>query len=150
MTDPCSSSQDLAQAHDGVSIAVFKERSVLLVKRKTTPFAGLWSLPGGKVQPGEAPRAAVARELKEETGIEADIEGIADIVSIAAKDASGGSARYRLTVFYGRYAGGSLEAGSDAQAAEWRRLDDIETLPLTQGTAALIWLAAHRLRRRDG
>lgn len=44
--------------------------SVLLVKRKNEPFKGWWSLPGDAVEPGESLEYAVARELKEETGIE--------------------------------------------------------------------------------
>jgi 8-oxo-dGTP diphosphatase len=140
------SSTDQTQAlRDGASIAVIKDRKVLLVRRKRAPFAGLWSLPGGKAKSGEAPREAVRRELKEETGLEADVQGIVDTVKIAAE---GGKADYRLTVFYGRPAGGSLKAGGDTEAAEWVDLDDIEALPMTPGTAELIWVAAHRVRRR--
>src|SRR5665254_20778 len=68
MTEPPVTDQDLA-AREGASIAVFKERRVLLVKRGRAPFAGRWSLPGGKTEPDEAPRASACRELKEETGI---------------------------------------------------------------------------------
>ena len=133
-----------AQAlRDGVSIALLKDRKVLLVRRKHAPFAGLWSLPGGKVESGEAPRDAVRRELKEETGLEAETLGIVNTVRLAAEGAQSG---YRLTVFYGRPAGGVLAAGGDAEAAEWVHLDDIEALAMTPGTAEMIWVAAHRVR----
>ena len=127
---------------DGVSIALLKDRKVLLVRRKRPPYAGLWSLPGGKVEGGEAPRDAMRRELKEETGLEAEILGIVNTVRLAAEGAHG----YRLTVFYGCPAGGSLSAGADAEAAEWVHLDDIEALAMTPGTAELIWIAAHKVR----
>ncbi len=147
MTERPLTDQDLA-LRAGASIAVFEDRRVLLVKRGRAPFAGLWSLPGGKSEGDETPRETACRELKEETGIEAEIEGIVDTVRVAAKDdRSGDGVTYRLTVFYGRPAGGSLKAGDDTERAEWVHLDEIEALPLTEGTAELIWVAAHRVRR---
>ncbi|TDQ58483.1 ADP-ribose pyrophosphatase YjhB (NUDIX family) [Actinomycetospora succinea] len=43
---------------------------LLLIRRAHDPEAGRWSLPGGKVEPGESVRAATAREVAEETGLE--------------------------------------------------------------------------------
>ena len=91
MTEPRSNTdQDLARVRDGASIAVFKDRKVLLVKRARPPFAGLWSLPGGKREGQEAPREAARRELKEETGIEADVEGVVDMVKIPRDEEDSG------------------------------------------------------------
>ncbi len=42
---------------------------LLVVLRGRPPAAGLWSIPGGHVEPGESHRAAVVREVAEETGI---------------------------------------------------------------------------------
>ncbi len=53
---------------------------------------------------------------------------------------------YRLTVFYGRPTGGSLKPEATRVAAEWVHLDDVEALPMTEGTADLIWIAAHKVR----
>src|ERR1700730_67920 len=147
MTERLSISKDAATARDGTSIAVFKGRSVLLVKRARPPFAGLWSLAGGKTEGAEAPRAKACLELMEETGIQAEDKGSVDIVWIAADEENGAPVTYRLTVFYGRHAGGSLKAGGDTEAAEWGHLDEIGAFPMPEGTAERIWRAARRLRR---
>jgi 8-oxo-dGTP diphosphatase len=146
MTRRPSPDQELAMEANAASIAVFRGGSVLLVKRGRAPYVGLWSLPGGKIEPEEPPREAVSRELKEETAIEADVAGVLDTIFVAAEGAGGEEMRYRLTVFYGTYREGSLAAGGDADAAQWFGLDEIDDLPMTEGTAALVWLGAHRLR----
>jgi ADP-ribose pyrophosphatase YjhB (NUDIX family) len=145
MTERSSGQEDRTAPRDGVSIAMFKDRCVLLVRRARAPYAGLWSLPGGKIEADESARDAVRRELKEETGIEAEIEGVVDTVKIVPEDGSG-SLTYRLTVFYGHPTGGSLKAAGDAEAAEWVHLDEVEELAMTPRTADLIWIAAHRAR----
>ena len=56
-----------------VDAVVFRKQlsrfEVLLIQRKNPPFQGMWALPGGFLDMNETPEAAVARELKEETGL---------------------------------------------------------------------------------
>ena len=52
------------------AIAVDNDR-LLLVRRGNQPGAGSWSVPGGRVEPGETVGEAVVREVREETGLEA-------------------------------------------------------------------------------
>ncbi|MBO8142109.1 MAG: NUDIX domain-containing protein [Firmicutes bacterium] len=49
---------------------VERDGRVLMIRRRKEPFAGYWTAPGGKLLPGEDPREAVRREVREETGIE--------------------------------------------------------------------------------
>jgi ADP-ribose pyrophosphatase YjhB (NUDIX family) len=130
----------------GASIAVFKGDTVLLVQRAQAPFRGLWSLPGGSIEPGESASEAALRELKEETGITAEIEGVVENVELAGEDDVGRPCAWRLAMVYGRYAGGTLQPGSDASDANWVAIADLEKLSLTEGTASLIRLAARRIR----
>ena len=114
---------------DGASIAVLSQNKVLLVRRMRAPSAGSWSLPGGKIEGGESPREAARRELKEETGIEADVEGVLD----GSRSRLPAIRTYRLTVFYGRLTGGVLRPGGDAETAEWVHLDEVEARPDDRG-----------------
>jgi 8-oxo-dGTP diphosphatase len=59
---------------------IYEAGRVLLTQRKAgAHLEGLWEFPGGKVEPGEDPRAALARELREELGIEATVGEIVDV-----------------------------------------------------------------------
>lgn len=66
-----------------VAAAVIREAvgaALLLTRRpEGTHLAGLWELPGGKVEPGEDPAVAVVREVREECGLEIEVIDILDV-----------------------------------------------------------------------
>src|SRR5262245_12986212 len=103
----------------GASIDVFKRDAVLLIERGRPPWRGLWSLPGGGIEAGESASEAALRELKEETGIIAEIEGLLENVEFTVEDEGGRTVTWRLAIFYGRHAGGSLQRGGDAANVRW-------------------------------
>lgn len=124
----------------GTSICVVRQGRALLVRRHDSgPLAGLWSLPGGHVEWGETLREAALRELREETGIEAEICLLLDSVDVIGRDPVG-RVRYHyvLTVFGGLWQAGEARAGGDAAAVQWAGPDDLDRLDMTPGTAALI------------
>lgn len=61
-----------------VTAAVIIEDGRLLVTRRPPgdPLAGLWELPGGKIEPGETPQQCLTRELAEELSMTAEIGDI--------------------------------------------------------------------------
>ena len=110
----------------GAAVVIFDDDSrLLLVKRAvgaTRP--GYWSIPAGYVNYGEEIREAAARELWEETGLTAEI---GDPVFVASNFHD----PEKLTVgiwFEGTVTGGTLEAGDDAEEAEFFSLDDLPPL----------------------
>jgi ADP-ribose pyrophosphatase YjhB (NUDIX family) len=123
----------------GASAVVFRRREVLLIERGKGPLKGLWSFPGGHVEPGEPARAAALREVAEETGIRAELGGLLDINEVLRKGADGGViAHYLIVVFFGRWVAGEPVAGGDAAAARFVALDAVDALPTTDGAADFI------------
>ena len=53
---------------------IIKDRKLLATQRGYGDYAGWWQFPGGKIEPGETPEAALAREIKEELDAEILIE----------------------------------------------------------------------------
>jgi len=57
-----------------VTAGVVREGDAVLIARRTSgTLAGQWEFPGGKLEPGESPEACLARELREELGIEVEV-----------------------------------------------------------------------------
>ena len=121
------------------SIAVLRGDTVLLVERSKPPRAGLWSLPGGHIEPGESAAAAAQRELAEETGVTAELVGLVDILDIITHDEHGTlTAHYLLAVFCGRWLSGEPVPASDSRAARFVALDGLGSYRLTPGAEAMI------------
>jgi len=132
------------------SAAIFRDGQVLLVERSAPPRPGVWSLPGGKVEPGERAIEAARREVMEETGITAEIDGLVDIHDVIVHDAGGTlTAHYVLSVFHGRWIAGEPVAASDAAAAAFYDLAAIDALKTTPGARDIIRRAAERHHARD-
>jgi ADP-ribose pyrophosphatase YjhB (NUDIX family) len=117
---------------------------VLLVQRGRPPGAGLWTVPGGKLELGESLAAAVEREVREETGLVVRCGALVDVVERVI-DAGGARWHYVILDYLASLEGGTLAAADDVRDA--RFVDDAElaTLPLTDGLLPV--LAAARRQR---
>jgi len=100
------------------------EKGVLLVQRANPPFKGMWALPGGFVEWGEAVEEAVCREIAEETGLITEVEELLGVYSKMGRDPRG----HTVSIVYAlRPVGGRLAAQTDATRVAWHPWD---TLPL--------------------
>ena len=125
----------------GVSAAIFRNETVLMIERAKPPFAGRWSLPGGHIEPGERARDAALREFAEETGVTARIDGLAEVIDAIQSLGGKLSAHYVIAVYYGAWLAGEPIAASDAAKARFVPLGEVARLPTTEGAAAVIALA---------
>ena len=129
-----------ALATDAVWI---RGRKILLVRRGRPPFRGMYALPGGFVELTETVEQAVARELREETGLSARPRCLVGVYSGPNRDP-----RKPVTsvVFLMQGRGGRPRSGDDAASAEWVRLDRLGPLAFDH---SLIVRDALRLVRRQ-
>src|SRR3954469_2589040 len=95
---------------------------VLLVRRANEPGGGLWSLPGGRLEPGEDARAGAAREVREETGLQVVVGD--ELLTVEIGD-------YDVTDFAARVIGGELRAGDDASDVRWCSPEELPTMAIT-------------------
>jgi 8-oxo-dGTP diphosphatase len=104
---------------------------LLLIKRGHDPEAGRWSLPGGRVEPGESDAQALVREIGEETGL---IVRPGRLVGAVDRPGPGGSV-LEIRDYAATVTGGTLAAGDDATDARWVAAADVARLVLTTGLA---------------
>jgi 8-oxo-dGTP diphosphatase len=124
----------------GVTI---EDHKVLLSRRKQgTHLSGLWEFPGGKVEAGEDPRAALRRELAEELGIDVDVGEIVDVTFHRYEDAD----KAVLLLFFEatRKAGSAEPTPLDVAEVRWAEANDLD--PSSFPPADLAVLAKVRAR----
>jgi 8-oxo-dGTP diphosphatase len=102
---------------------------LLLIKRGHEPGAGLWSLPGGRIEPGETDAEALVREMREETGL--DVQA-GPLLGSVRRPAPGGNV-LDIRDYGATITGGTLRAGDDAAEARWVASGDLAGLPITEG-----------------
>ena len=120
----------------GASIAVIRGDRVLLAARANAPMRGVWTLPGGLVEAGEAIADAALRELKEEVGLDAEMIGVLPPTEIIQREPDG-RVRHHYVVHphAALWIGGEPEAGPEALAVRWATRDEIADLETTPGLA---------------
>jgi 8-oxo-dGTP diphosphatase len=110
-----------------VSTAVFRDGRALIIRRARPPLIGHFSLPGGGVEVGETMAAAVARELMEEVGIEAEIVAFNRHVEAIIPEGERVRAHFVIASFVARWMRGEPQLSDEVDAVEW--VDPFAGLP---------------------
>jgi len=111
----------------GAGVVIVADGAILLVQRGHEPQLGRWSVPGGRVEPGETLQQAAAREAHEETGLEVRIGD--ELWDLTITD---GDRTFEVHDFAATVTGGALRAGDDAADVRWVPFAELDLLPLTE------------------
>lgn len=123
-----------------VGVVCLRGDEVLLIQRGTPPRMGEWSLPGGRIEPGEPAKTAALRELREETGVQAELVGLVDVVDAIFENRAGDriTRHYVLIDFAARWVSGEPIAGDDAAQARFFHQSELSSLDMWDETLRVI------------
>lgn len=109
------------------AVVLSENELIVLIKRKNNPYKDFWALPGGFVEYGETVESAAVREVKEETGLDVDLNGIVGVYSDYDRDPRG----HTVTVCYiAMESGGKLKADTDASDVQYFHKNEVLRLKL--------------------
>lgn len=121
----------------GAGALILENGKLLLIRRGAKPGQGRWSIPGGLVELGELVQNAVVREVKEECGLDIEVERLIDVFDSITRDEKG-RVQYQFVVvnFLAKIKGGILKNADDVLEARWTSLNEVEKYNLTNSFRA--------------
>jgi 8-oxo-dGTP diphosphatase len=115
----------------GVAI---RDGALLLIRRGHAPSRGRWSLPGGRIEPGESAQDALVREMAEETGLVVEVgELVGEVRRAGPNGVTYRIQDFRVTPVDRAAAGDDPVAGDDALDVAWVPLADVAKYRLSAG-----------------
>lgn len=127
---------------NAASVALIDRDKVLLIQRARAPYFGLWSLPGGRLEPGEDAEQCAIREIKEEVGLDAFA------LRPIRRMRLGERGRFLLQVFATEAFEGQVVTSDEITAHRWVRPDGVGAFQTTPGLADVIAAAFSLFDRR--
>jgi ADP-ribose pyrophosphatase YjhB (NUDIX family) len=110
---------------NAASVALIHKQQVLLIKRAYAPYQHLWTLPGGRIEPGETIEECAAREIKEELGL--SITALRPVMV----QALGADKVFQLAVFATQSFAGDIAPSHEIAGVQWISPDEIGSLRTT-------------------
>ena len=150
MSDSANARTYPTRPYLAVSAAIFRDGRVLIVRRARPPAHGLYTLPGGGVELGEALEEAVIREVREETALQIEPVELVGFRQAIARDADGRVERHFFILpFAARWIGGEISLNEELAEAHWLESDALTDalagLKTTEGLAQIVIAAGARI-----
>ena len=120
-----------------VSAGIFRDGKILLVRRAREPSKGVYTFPGGRVEFGESLIEALAREVREETGLVIEVIGLAGFRE-ALPSKTGGHGHFVILPFAARWIANEVTLNDELDDARWLVPGALGTIPITLGLEATI------------
>ncbi|HAP47876.1 MAG TPA: NUDIX hydrolase, partial [Afipia sp.] len=116
-----------------VSAGIFRDGKILLVRRAREPAKGVYTFPGGRVEFGESLHEALAREVREETGLKIEIVGLIGYRE-ALPPRTGGHGHFVVLPFAARWVANEIALNDELDDAKWLSpREAVHGLRVTQG-----------------
>jgi 8-oxo-dGTP diphosphatase len=122
---------------NAVSVALIRDGDVLLIQRAFEPFAGLWTLPGGRREAGESAQEAAIREVREEVGLV--VAGLRPVTTLSI------GREWRLAVFASASFTGEVAPSAEVATWQWVSPEGAARLPTTPELGEVLVLALRTL-----
>jgi 8-oxo-dGTP diphosphatase len=131
-----------------VAAALIRADGLVLLQQRAPhrAMAGLWEFPGGKIEPGETPERALARELKEELGIAVDPAAF----SPAAFASAPLGERHLLLLLYTARSWTGEPVALDASDLRWASIEEMRVLAMPPADVPLVEALSLLLARPEG